>query len=126
MAGGREHDTFDQIAQPEGGRTVDPVRAKDRRRHTRATFPGTEVLHPTVDGAGGAYLRCEVPVAAGGIVSLRLRMPDTGRVFTVLGRVTRTVLRRLNRARHSGMAVRFINLRPEDRQAVLSWVAAHA
>ncbi len=69
---------------------------------------------------GGVFLRTREPLSEGSMITVRLAVPGLNRAFTVLGKVVRTVKGGLFAA--PGMGVRFLDLKPADRESILQYV----
>ena len=74
-------------------------------------------------GGGGMFVESESPPDEGSLLTLRVDLP-TGRSFTVLGRVVRTVHGSWARLRRTGMGVQFLDLGAEDRQVLLDYIGS--
>lgn len=70
--------------------------------------------------AGGIFLRTEATLPEGTMLTLRLAMPGLARAITVLGQVVRTVKGSV--VKPSGMGVRFLDLLPTERTALVAFV----
>lgn len=71
--------------------------------------------------ANGMFLRTDVSITEGSLLTLRLAVPGITRPFTVLGKVARTV--RGNLLRPAGLGIEFIDIAAADRRMVLEYVA---
>ncbi len=71
--------------------------------------------------ADGLFLHTDDLLPEGSMMTLRLRLPGAARAFTVLGRVARVVLGGLTRS--PGMGIRFLDIRPGDRDRIAEYVA---
>jgi uncharacterized protein (TIGR02266 family) len=74
--------------------------------------------------ASGIFLKTPVQLAEGSMLTLRLALPGLKRAFTVLGKVVRTV--RGGLFAPAGMGIRFLDLRPTDREEIMAYVAQRA
>ena len=74
--------------------------------------------------ASGIFLKTKLLMAEGSMVTLRLTLPGLKRAFTVLGKVVRTVKGGL--LAPAGMGIRFLDLRPADRDVIAAYVASRA
>jgi c-di-GMP-binding flagellar brake protein YcgR len=107
-----------------------PVR-RDTRRHTRSTLVlpvlvsdasskarvGIRFDSADVSG-GGAFLRSDMLFEVGELLVLQFSLPD-GRVIRSKGRVVRATREvDADRERVAGMGVEFVELAPEDRDAI--------
>jgi hypothetical protein len=107
-----------------------PVR-RDTRRHTRSTLVlpvlvsdaaskvrvGIRFDSADVSG-GGAFLRSDMLFEVGELLVLQFSLPD-GRVICSKGRVVRATREvDADRERFAGMGVEFVELAPEDRDAI--------
>lgn len=70
--------------------------------------------------ASGVFLRTKEVLAEGAMVTVRLTLPGLKRAFTVLGKVVRTARGGVFTA--PGMGIRFIDIRPTERDAIASYV----
>jgi hypothetical protein len=69
----------------------------------------------------GIFLKTESSLCEGSMLTLRLSLPGVRSAFTVLGKVVRTV--KGGRFAAAGMGIRFIDLRPADRDAIVAYVS---
>ena len=76
-------------------------------------------------GGGGIFVESHAPVPEGSMLTLRVVLPS-GRSFTVLGRVVRTVRDGWARARTPGMGIQFVDLGAADRSALLDYINSTA
>lgn len=72
----------------------------------------------------GIFLKTRQLLAEGSMLTLRLTLPGLKHAFTVLGKVVRTVKGGL--LAPAGMGIRFLDLRPTDREAILAYVSQRA
>ena len=107
-----------------------PIR-RDTRRHTRSSLvlpvlvsdaaskARTGIRFDSADvSGGGAFLRSDILFEVGELLLLQFSLPD-GRPIRARGRVVRTT-REVDEAREriAGMGVEFVDLAPEDRDAI--------
>lgn len=74
--------------------------------------------------ASGIFLKTRQLLAEGSMLTLRLTLPGLRHAFTVLGKVVRTVKGGL--LAPAGMGIRFLDLRPGDRDAIVAYVSQRA
>lgn len=74
--------------------------------------------------ASGIFLKTSQLLAEGSMLTLRLTLPGIRQAFTVLGKVVRTVKGGLFAP--AGMGIRFVDLRPADRDCIVAYVTARA
>ena len=70
----------------------------------------------------GLFLRTPEVLPEGSMLTLRLRLPGSGRAFTVLGKVVHVVLG--SATLHRGLGIHFLDLAPRDRDALQAYVAS--
>ena len=107
-----------------------PVR-RDTRRHSRSTLVLPVLVSDAASKArvgirfdsadvsgGGAFLRSDMLFEVGEVLVLQFSLPD-GRVVAARGRIVRAT-REVDeeKERFAGMGVEFVDLRPEDRDAI--------
>lgn len=106
---------MEQVDRRQAGRVAFAQRVEyfcwDRPKTGRAT----EI------SADGLFLHTEDVLPEGSMMTLRLRLPGAERAFTVLGQVARVVLGGL--AQSPGMGIRFLDIRPGDRDRIAEYVA---
>lgn len=72
------------------------------------------------DGAdvstGGAFLRTDLLLEVGELLMLQFQLPQGGATIRTAGRVTRVSRGRAKEV--AGMGVEFVELRPQDREAI--------
>jgi uncharacterized protein (TIGR02266 family) len=72
----------------------------------------------------GIFLKTQVLLSEGSMLTLRLTLPGLRQAFTVLGKVVRTVKGGL--IAPAGMGIRFLDLRPTQRELICAWVSQRA
>lgn len=72
----------------------------------------------------GIFLKTTALLAEGSMLTLRLTLPGLRKAFTVLGKVVRTVKGGLLAA--PGMGIRFVDLRPAEREVIVAYVSRRA
>jgi c-di-GMP-binding flagellar brake protein YcgR len=107
-----------------------PVR-RDTRRHSRSTLVLPVLVSDAASKArvgirfdsadvsgGGAFLRSDMLFEVGEVLVLQFSLPD-GRAISARGRIVRAT-REVDeeKERFAGMGVEFVDLRPEDRDAI--------
>ncbi|MBK7864750.1 MAG: PilZ domain-containing protein [Archangiaceae bacterium] len=70
--------------------------------------------------ASGIFLKTQVLLAEGSMLTLRVALPGQRQAFTVLGKVVRTVKGGMLAA--AGMGIRFVDLRPAEREVICAYV----
>ncbi len=103
----------------------------DHRQHPRVPLTGkvkfydwNRPFHADAAeiSANGMFLKTDVSLDEGAMVTLRLSIPGLARAFTVLGRVVRTV--RGSLLKPSGLAIRFLDIAAGDRGSIRAYVAS--
>lgn len=74
--------------------------------------------------ASGIFLKTRALLSEGSMLTLRLSLPGLKHAFTVLGKVVRTVKGGL--LADAGMGIRFLDLRPADRDVIVAYVSQRA
>ena len=107
-----------------------PVR-RDTRRHSRSTLVLPVLVSDAASKArvgirfdsadvsgGGAFLRSDMLFEVGEVLVLQFSLPD-GRAISARGRIVRAT-REVDeeKERFAGMGVEFVDLPPEDRDAI--------
>ena len=74
--------------------------------------------------AGGIFLKTQLLMSEGSMLTLRVTLPGLKHAFTVLGKVVRTVKGGL--LAPAGMGIRFLDLMPHERQLICEYVSQRA
>jgi len=104
---------------------------RDTRRHTRSTLVLPVIVSDAASKAkvgirfdsadvsgGGAFLRSDMLFEVGEHLMLQFSLPD-GRPIRALGRIVRATREvDADKERFAGMGVEFVDLAPEDRDAI--------
>ncbi len=102
----------------------------NHRKYPRAPLTGTVKFYEwnrpvSADAAeisgNGIFVRTDVGVREGTLVTLRLAIPGVHKGFTVLGKVVRTV--RGGLLKPPGLGIHFVDIASADRRSVLEYVA---
>ncbi|MBL8955076.1 MAG: PilZ domain-containing protein [Myxococcaceae bacterium] len=105
----------------------------ENREHHRAPFTApvkffewnrAQAADAVEISASGIFLKTKTLLAEGSMLTLRLTLPGLKHAFTVLGKVVRTVKGGL--LAPAGMGIRFLDLRPADRDVIVAYVSQRA
>ena len=72
----------------------------------------------------GIFLKTQMLLSEGSMLTLRVALPGLKGAFTVLGKVVRTVKGGLFSP--AGMGIRFLDLRPAERDVIVAYVSQRA
>jgi uncharacterized protein (TIGR02266 family) len=86
---------------------------------------GRSVAADAIEISGsGIFLKTQVLLSEGSMLTLRVTLPGLKQAFTVLGKVVRTVKGGLFAP--AGMGIRFLDLRPAERGLICAYVSQRA